>query len=249
MVFPITQKFLETESSNKINVPTNSSFLITQTNTFIYLLVNICSFNGEHMYLRKSTVKVLQVFTSHITETFTLREIARKIKMHISLAHRAFQPLLERGIVQHDKHKHLHLNYMIEHETLAFVESLKKDEFLKKRKNQDLKLFIEEIIHKIKEDNFILLLFGSVVESDKPRDIDVLLIVDNIKKIEFHEKFLHNITSNYSLPFEERVISFESVNEMLAKREEINVMNELLNKHIMLYGGELFYRLVQRGRR
>ena len=87
-----------------------------------------------------------------------------------------------------------------------------------------------------------------MVESDKPRDIDILLIVDSADKVEFHEKFLHNITSNYDLPFEERVIGFESVYEMLSKREEKNVMNEILNKHMILYGAELFYRLIQRGR-
>ena len=60
--------------------------------------------------------------------------------------------------------------------------------------------------------------------------------------------FLHNIASNYDLPFEERVIGFESVYEMLSKRDEKNMMNEILNKHILLYGAELFYRLIERAR-
>ena len=93
-----------------------------------------------------------------------------------------------------------------------------------------------------------MLVFGSTVDSSKPRDIDILLIVDSTNKIEFHEKFLHNISSNYYLSFEERVIGFESVYEMLSKRDEKNVMNEILNKHVILYGAELFYRLIQRGR-
>ncbi len=140
------------------------------------------------------------------------------------------------------------LKNKIHHETLAFVEYLKRDELLSRGKYKDLKLFAEEVVSKIKEDNFVLLVFGSIVDSNKPRYIDVLLIVDNIDKVEFHEKFLHNIASNYNLPFEERVISFESVYEMLAKRDEMNVMNEILNKHIILYGAELFYRLLQKGR-
>lgn len=200
------------------------------------------------MYLNKSTVKVLQLFTGHITESFTLREVARRLKMYVSLTHRAIRPLLEQNIVQQDKHKNLSLNYKAHQETLAFVEYLKRDDLLNKRKYRDLRLFAEEIVNKIKEDNFVLLLFGSLVESDRPRDIDVLLIVDNPDKIEFHEKFIHNIASSYELPFEERVISFGSVYEMLSKRDELNVMNEILNKHIILYGAELFYRLIQRGR-
>ena len=200
------------------------------------------------MYLQKSTVKVLQLFTGHMTESFTLRETARRLKMHVSLAHRAIKPLIERNIVKKDKHKNLILNYKTHHETLAFVEYLKRDDLLNKGKYKEIKAFAEEVITKIKEDNFILILFGSAVESDKHKDIDILLIVDNINKVEFHEKFLHNIASNYNLPFEERVISFESVYEMLAKRDDMNLINEILNKHIILYGAELFYRLIQKGR-
>ena len=200
------------------------------------------------MYLNKSSVKVLQLFTGHITESFTLREAARRLKMHVSLTHRAIRPLKENGIIQQDKHKNLSLNYKIHHETLAFAEYLKRDELLNKGKYRGIRMLAEEIVSQIKEDNFILLVFGSVVDSNNPRDIDVLLIIDSVDKVEFHEKFLRNIASNYNLPFEERVISFESVYEMLSRRGETNLINEILNKHIILYGAELFYRLLQRGR-
>ncbi|MEK6916478.1 MAG: hypothetical protein AABW92_01925 [Nanoarchaeota archaeon] len=198
------------------------------------------------MYLNKSTAKILQFFVGHITESFTLREVARRLKMHVSLTHRGIQPLIDSKIIEQDKHKNLILNYKIHHETLVFAEYLIRDNFLDRFKN--IKLFAEEVINKIKQDNFVLLVFGSAVESNKPRDIDLLLIVDSTDKIEFHEKFLHNVTSNYDLPFEERVVGFESIYEMLSKRDEKNVMNEILNKHVILYGAELFYRLIERGR-
>ncbi|MBU1199799.1 MAG: helix-turn-helix domain-containing protein [Nanoarchaeota archaeon] len=198
------------------------------------------------MYVNKSTAKILQFFAGHITESFTLREAARRLKMHVSLAHRAIQPLIRFKIIEQDKHKNLKLNYKTYHETLAFAEYLRRDNFLDKFKG--IKFFADEVISKIKQDCFVLLVFGSAVESARPRDIDILLIVDATDKIEFHEKFLHNITLNYDLPFEERVIGFESVYEMLSKRDEKNVMNEILNKHIILYGAELFYRLLGRGR-
>ena len=198
------------------------------------------------MYINKSTAKVLQLFTGRITESFTLREVARRLKMHVSLTHRAIHPLIDAKLIEQDKHKNLSLNYKIHHETLVFAEYLRRDILLSKFK--DIKLFVEEVLTKIKQDSFVLLMFGSAVDSNKPRDVDILLIVDSTDKVEFHEKFLHNIASNYGLPFEERVIGFESVYEMLAKRDEKNVMNEILNKHIILYGAELFYRLIQRGR-
>ena len=200
------------------------------------------------MHLNKTTLRVLQLFAGHMTENFTLREAARRLKMHVSLCHRAIQPLISMKIVQQDKHKNLSLNFKTHHEILAYAECLRRDEFFDRSKLKDIKLFADEVVSKMKEDCFILLLFGSAVDSDKPRDIDVLLIVDSTEKVGFHEKFLYNVSSSYGLPFEERAISFESVQEMLAKRDEKNVMNETLNKHIILYGAELFYRLIQKGR-
>lgn len=200
------------------------------------------------MYLNRTSAKVLQLFAGHITESFTLREVARELHMHVSLVHRAIKPLITQSIIQKDKHKNLSLNYRAHHETITFVEYLRRDDLLNNSRYKDIKLFAEDVFNKIEEEGYVLLLFGSVVGSDKPRDIDILLIVDDTNKVEFHEKFLHNIASHYILPFEERVISFESVYEMLAKREEMNIMNEIVNKHIIIYGAELFYRLIQKGR-
>ena len=77
------------------------------------------------------------------------------------------------------------------------------------------------------------------------------IVKNTIKKL-FGKKTIieERMQENDSLtsPFEERVIGFESVYEMLAKRDEKNIMNEILNKHIILYGAELFYRLIARGR-
>ena len=96
----------------------------------------------------------------------------------------------------------------------------------------------------------IIIIFGSAVTSDKPNDIDVLLIVDDVKKTDPSEKFLYNTSRNYSIGKELHIttISYESVYEMLTKREKLNVMNEVLNKHLIIYGAEIFYRLLTRGR-
>lgn len=195
------------------------------------------------MYINRTTSKILEFFVGHITESFSLREVARRLKMHVSQTHRAIQPLINSRIIEQNKHKNLQLNYKNHHETIIFAEYLRRNKFFET--NKDIKLFGDEIITKIKEDNFILLIFGSAVESKKPRDIDVLLIVDNV---EFHEKFIYNIASNYDLPIEQRVIGFKSVHEMLLKRDEKNIINEILNKHIILYGAELFYRLIEKKR-
>lgn len=197
--------------------------------------------------LTKTQAKVMQVFAGQITGLFTIREIARNLKMQASLAHRAIVPLIKEGFLKKSKQNLLSVNYSKNHETLSYAEYQRSRDFLSKPKNRDIAMFAMEVTDKIGEDSFVLLLFGSAVISPNPRDIDILLIVDSTAKIEFHERFLENICS--SLKLEPRVISFESAYEMLGKREEANIMNETLNKHLIFYGAELFYRLVKKGRK
>ncbi|MEA3514259.1 MAG: hypothetical protein U9R34_02200 [Nanoarchaeota archaeon] len=45
----------------------------------------------------------------------------------------------------------------------------------------------------------MLLIFGSAVNARNPGDNDILLILDDNKKIEPAERFLHNISRNYEL--------------------------------------------------
>jgi hypothetical protein len=206
--------------------------------------VNTCSYLGEHMNLNKTTWKVLQLFTGNLTESFTLREVSRKLDMHVSLAHRAIQPLLKLKVIEKNKHKNLFINYHANHEIIIFAEYLRRNTFFQQW--PDIEYLSNEIINKMKEESFVLMIFGSAVTSNKPRDIDLLLLVDNSEKIDFHEKFLLNILSGHNLPFEEKVISFENFYEMLSNTNNKNIVNESLNKHIILYGAELYYRLISR---
>lgn len=182
---------------------------------------------------------------SKISEVFTLREIAKNLKMNVSLVHRATKPLIQNKILIQNKFKNISLNFKENQELLAYAESLRKEDFLKTHK--DLYFFGKDVISQIKEESFSLILFGSILEINNPRDIDLLLIVDKEEKIDFHEKFLENIAQNYDLHLDTKVICFENVYEMLLSREENNLMNQILNKHLILYGGELFYRLISKG--
>ncbi|MDI6737469.1 MAG: helix-turn-helix domain-containing protein [Nanoarchaeota archaeon] len=199
--------------------------------------------------LMKTQARIMRLFAGQIIRMFTIREIARELKMHVSLAHRAIVPLIKERLLKRNEQKLISIDYSGNHETLAYIEYLRSRDFLSKPKNRDVGMFAMEVTDKIGEESFVLLLFGSAVISPNPRDIDILLIVDDTEKIEFHERFLENICSGFSLKFEPRVISFESAYEMLGKREEANIMNETLNKHLILYGAGLFYRLVKKGRK
>ena len=195
----------------------------------------------------KTQLKIMQLFASQITKRFSLRGVAKKLDMHHYVAHKACKPLIQNKLIVLDDNSYV-LNYKENHQELAYFEHLRSKKFLDKPKNKTLAMFTEDFIENFPYGYFSLLLFGSVVNSPKPGDIDILVIIEKTEDIETAEKALYHITRNYTLKFHTLMVSFESVYDMLGKRDNKNVMNEILNKHLVFYGAELFYKLIKRGR-
>jgi hypothetical protein len=101
-------------------------------------------------------------------------------------------------------------------------------------------------LESIKSDLFILLVFGSSVEKEG-RDIDLLFIFNEID-LENNERIIRSTAENFTLKLDTNAVSIESAYEMLSKRDNINVLNETLNKHIILFGAENYYRILKNAR-
>lgn len=193
--------------------------------------------------LTKTQTKILQLFTSQITDKFTINGVAKMLNMNVSLAHRAITPLIKQKIITSDKQQLLSINYQQSHSELAYVEHLRTNDFLEK--NQTIQQFRKEVLEKFEQEYIILILFGSTVTSNNPNDYDILCILENYEKVKKREKALEIIASNYDKEFDITVLPIESIQEMANKRDQKNLFNEILNKHIILYGGENFYRLLK----
>ena len=193
-------------------------------------------------------LSIMKEFASSITEQFTIRGISRNLKQNPSLIHRYIKPLIRDNLVTKNKHSQISLNYRENHPILAYAECLRSGEFLSRPKNKDIGLFAKDVIEKYPDEFFVFLIFGSTVTSNKPNDLDILFIADNVKNIDRAEKFMYNISRNHPQKFDINVVSVESVYEMLGKRDQRNILNEALNRHLILYGAEAFYRLIKKGR-
>lgn len=193
--------------------------------------------------LTKTQCKIMEIFVSKINEKFSIKQISEIIKKPYPLVHRSFKSLIDNKFVIKDKQNFLSLNYKENHLEIAYVESLRKKEFLKR--NKTITLFEKDVLEKIDLDFFIFLIFGSSLKKQKPRDIDILIIIEDKNKINNMEKVLHNTASNFSLKSDINIVSVESVYEMLAKRDKANIMNETLDNHILIFGAENYYRLLK----
>ena len=201
------------------------------------------------MVLTKTQHRIMQLFVSHMTELFSINGVADRLRMNVSLAHRAIIPLIRiHKLLTVDKHNLISLNYDENHEELAYNEYLRRKDFLNKPRNKPIAEFRKEVLEKLKDEYFIMILFGSAVEKRNPHDYDFLFIFENYEKVGKREKAIEVIASDYDKDFDINIVAVESIYEMAAKRKQRNVLNELLNKHIMLYGGESFFRLLKNAR-
>lgn len=199
--------------------------------------------------LTKTQARIMEIFAANIAERYSIKGISRIIGKDYSLVHRSIKPLIAENLLAKDKQGYLSLNYKENMAQIACVEALRAKKFFQKKQNKVIDLFIEDALKSIKEDFFVMLIFGSAVEQKQsPGDIDILFIADANIKINKTEKLLQNIALNFSTKFDINVISAESVYEMLSKRDQTNVMNETLNKHLMIFGAENYYRMLKNAR-
>lgn len=199
--------------------------------------------------LTKTQLKIMQLFISKITKKFSLQGAGKELEMHQALAYRASKELIRKKLIIPDENKLYHLNYKKNQQELVAIEYLRTANFLNNPKHQKFRAFIEEFIDKTAEDHFIFLLFGSAVEEPNPRDYDIVLFFDTIKKAQTYENILITLAENYpTLNIHVNVDSMKDLQNMLKKRDEKNVTNEALNKHLLFYGAELFYRTLKKVR-
>lgn len=199
--------------------------------------------------LTKTQANIMQLFTGNIAKAFTIRQVERDLHTSYPLIHRAITPLIkEKHYLKLNENNLIQLNYQKHHDVLAYVEYLRRNELLNKHHSKPIKDFLIEVLEKFDQEYFIIVLFGSAVESSKPGDYDLLFIFKNNEIANERERAIDVIASSHSDKFHVQAIGTESVFEMASKRNQKNVLNELLNKHIILHGAENFYRLLKNAR-
>ena len=201
----------------------------------------------ENKILTKTQTRIMEIFTASITKRFSVMQISKLLRKPYALIFNSIKHLIENGFLEKD-HNLISLNYKSNHLELTYIESIRKNEFLSK--NKTIKLFVKDSLEIMKTDFFCMLIFGSYAENkqQKGSDVDVLVIFEHDYKHDNIEKILENLVSKFSSSFHIHVISTKSAYEMLSKRDEANVINEILNKHIIIFGGENFYRILKNAR-
>lgn len=199
--------------------------------------------------MTKTQMRIMKLFTSNITREFSIQGAGKKLNMHQALSYRASKPLIEKGLITPSENNLYRLNYKQHLQELISIEYQRTVDFLDDPNHKRFGEFMSEIMENIDEEKFIFLLFGSAVESSNPRDYDILLFFDTIKKAQKYENIIINLSQNHPrINIHVSVDSMKDFRQMLKRRDEKNVVNEALNKHIIFYGADLFYLTMKRER-
>ncbi|MBU2639851.1 MAG: nucleotidyltransferase domain-containing protein [Nanoarchaeota archaeon] len=167
----------------------------------------------------------------------TIREIAKIINADYKITHTAVKRLIEKKIVLKEIIGKSSLCYLCKYDVEVYkAENERREEILK---NKNLNQLYKEILN-IKTSLFMVILFGSYAKKKetKTSDIDLLFISNDTN----FENKVDNILSLIPLKTHVLVFTEEEFIKMKDSKES-NVVKEVIENNIILYGIENFYKL------
>jgi len=180
--------------------------------------------------------KILRFLIENKTESFSIRDISKALKIDYKLVYLNIKKLEENKVIEVEDLKVI--------KKCSFKDKFNEDVFIveNKRRNEILeKKEFRAIYDKLKTINnqFILLLFGSHIKRAalKNSDIDLLLVSEEAKLIEEKLEIL-------PLKIHLTSLSYNSFISMIKSKEQ-TVVSEVLKKNVILLGIEDYYRLIE----
>lgn len=195
----------------------------------------------NHTPLSIAELKILESFLDLNRHYFA--EITKKMKLTRPRTLRVLRKFTKLNILKTRTEANVKYYFLDKspavYSILSVVEYNKTINFLEK--NKRLKRALEMLREKY-SDHLIMLVFGSYVKgyATKTSDIDLLLIKENfskaeIKKIEDLIELINGRTGLRISPYLMKIDEF---------KQKRNFVKEVIENHILLDGGEIFFKLV-----
>ncbi len=177
------------------------------------------------------------------TKERTIREISLALRQPYPQTHRSVSSLLKNGLIAKKtlgKSTIVRLLLEEKHDEYLLVEAVRKKETLERYK---ILLLITGDIEKIRSNQFICILFGSYAteKAGTDSDIDLLFVIpEEYGYSQFEKEVKNGITFS---KVDINITTEKGLLEMWKSPLKLNVGNEILRKHLILYGAEQFLRL------
>lgn len=176
-----------------------------------------------------------------------IRGIARSLKKSYALVYNNIEDLRRKEIILKQNLPPAQIISLNKHapvELLIEAEKRRKHRFL--QKNKWAKVFLKDVLSHAKTKFFTLIIFGSYVRGKQTEksDLDILVIVPKKEYFKEMERALNNAYTK----IKKHIVIVDELDfiEMINKPNQLNVGNEVLKNHILLYGAEQYYQLVEK---
>ena len=184
-------------------------------------------------------VLIAAKLSEDLTRKWSIHRLSKEMKKQYKPIYFAVQRLLKDGFLEKDRNGLINASL----KNTFLLETAERYRF-SCMKNKEVLIVINRIREKIKSGFFVAVLFGSSVKGTG-RDIDVLCIIPDKESIEEFQKSAETSLGSIMQKVDLQCVNEKSCYEMLNKPHELNVMNEILKNHLVLQGGESFYRILR----
>ena len=195
--------------------------------------------------LTQTQEHILELLLSTQEEHFSIRHISRLLGKSYALTYNNIQDLVSKHILQKSSLPPAQIISLSNHLQPSFLlplEQKRAQKLLEKYAWADL--YMRDVLRSAQFPFFVLLVFGSYAkESATPKsDIDLLAIVPSKKEIPLLEQTLRHYT-----PVKKNILIVDTQNflDMIKNPKVFNVGNEARKHHIILYGAEIYYQLLE----
>ncbi len=194
-----------------------------------------------HTYIKmKTEIKIIKTMLSN-HDTFTIRSLSNKINSDYKITHTATRKLIDKQIIKSTKigHSNLcNLNIKRISNELFDAELERRADILK---NSNILQVYKEIMSHLESSMFTMILFGSHAKNkfNAKSDVDLLFITNE----RGFESDLQKITSLLPLDIHSIVLTEKEFKRMYNAKQP-NIVTEVSNYYIILYGIELYYNLI-----
>lgn len=190
--------------------------------------------------------RILEFLLGNQEEHFSIRHVAKTLRLSYALTYHNIQDLLKRNILKKyslPPAQIISLHDRLPSFILTNLEQKRAQHFLERY--TWLQLYLQDVLRSAASPFFILLVFGSYAKGTMTNksDIDLLTIAPTKRDIPHLEQALQHHT-----PIRKNTVTadIQQFLEMIKNPKTFNIGNESRKQHIILYGAEYYYQLLQK---
>ncbi|OGJ19901.1 hypothetical protein A3K73_08080 [Candidatus Pacearchaeota archaeon RBG_13_36_9] len=193
--------------------------------------------------LKKDELKVLKVLFSDFTKSYTIRGLSKELNQKYVQTYRTVNSLENSNNILIEKignSKVARLNFTEFNLNYPLVEVERLKDYLK---DKSLEIIYNRIINL--HENVLCLLFGSQVKRTSIKsDFDLLFVIPEQFEHSSFERKVKNQLTPYNCDI--NIVTEKGLLNMWGNPKKLNVGNELLKSHVVLYGAEHFLNLLRK---